>query len=50
MKQCRGKNFDPEILDAFFEIYPRIVKIRESYNEDLQDSATKLENETSEEK
>lgn len=50
LKQCRGKNFDPEILDAFFEIYPRIVKIRESYNEDLQDSAMKLENETSEEK
>lgn len=35
LKRCRGKKFDPEIIDAFFEIYPRIQKIRESYNEHI---------------
>lgn len=33
LKKMRGKKFDPDIIDAFFEIYPRIVKIRESYLE-----------------
>lgn len=33
IKKLRGIKFDPEVVDAFFEILPRIKAIRERYSE-----------------
>ena len=31
LRTLSGTKFDPELVDAFFEVYPRIREIRERY-------------------
>jgi response regulator RpfG family c-di-GMP phosphodiesterase len=31
LRTLSGTKFDPELIDAFFEVYPRIREIRERY-------------------
>jgi putative two-component system response regulator len=34
--QERGKHFDPDVVDAFFEVQDAILQIKESYQEDQE--------------
>jgi putative two-component system response regulator len=34
--QERGKHFDPEVVDAFFEVQDAILQIKASYQEDQE--------------
>ena len=38
MKDGRGKHFDPEVVDAFFAVQDKILRIREEYREDKAES------------
>jgi putative two-component system response regulator len=36
ISQERGKHFDPDVVDAFFEVQDAILQIKESYQEDQE--------------
>lgn len=37
-REERGQHFDPKVVDAFFEQLPKILKIRDEYQDDLSES------------
>ncbi len=36
MKEERGKHFDPELLDLFFDNFAEVISIQEKYRQDIQ--------------
>lgn len=36
MKDQRGKHFQPELLDAFTEILPEVVKVRDQFTDTFE--------------
>jgi putative two-component system response regulator len=38
VKEGRGTHFDPDVVDAFFDIQEEILNIKKQYNEDNQKS------------
>ncbi len=36
MKEERGKHFDPELLDLFFDSFAEVISIQEKYRQDIQ--------------
>ncbi|MEA2459873.1 MAG: hypothetical protein QOH90_50, partial [Actinomycetota bacterium] len=39
MRQSKGTHFDPKVLEAFFEVLPEILSIRELYQEEATSPA-----------
>ena len=35
MKEERGKHFDPELLDLFFDNFAEVISIQEEYRNDI---------------
>ena len=35
MKEERGKHFDPELLDLFFDNFAEVISIQEKYRQDI---------------